>query len=770
MSKDAENLKLVPLFGRNNDMRVKLFIDELRNQFVLYKKVSIYRKSPMFENQYFKVPDPDKAVDAVHSEWTEFFTDVIVRLNFNSTTTDNDVLDIIKSNAGTAKPGSEKDFVQKLIKSLFQYFYGVGVDINSEVTWGNITRPKYNRDLSKLCTAYSDLTNILAGGMDGDDSGKTEFNYLYDNHQNKPIWTFVPVINIIEPVESVEVETENDFLDKDYDPNRKSLSLQRMIRDMRIRKNKNMLHMPKSENFPINKTKLDEWVSLQCNNDAKILAELFKSHTKYISWEQFYKKSKEVFELLSTYVGDKSYCIFTLEDLDGKFNKKSSYWMIQLMLDYFIETNKTNLPKELLLCGKNKCPDSNYDYYIVLDDCSYSGTQLFTEYLSVVPFVPSEKIIVVVPYISEYAFEKAYGNSSKFKDIFYGETMNYWWKDETVTLSSRTYDLNIEEDLNNILELFNKYFPNDHSAKIAKYNFMYYFDHKIADFASSFPVVYHTGIITPDGSTQPKVSQYTYNDDLTDSPACAQTTYLPFLDNCTNNKPTFKDVKYSTALVRPENLCVDTWYKRKYDNNQIDKKVLAFDFDDTLVNGNFLDTDTNTKPLDKIFENKLEFIEILNIAWKKLMPVYIISRRRKELLVSLLNRFYKEENIPVYLQIFKENILGRPKKIYYPTGVNTSYELREIFWADRKVKYLNYIIDLEKVNKTDILFCDDLQININKAKEDGFDNSIVINGKANAKQVIMEVNKFVPSLDYKQKYLKYKEKYLELKKSNHCRY
>ena len=71
---------------------------------------------------------------------------------------------------------------------------------------------------------------------------------------------------------------------------------------------------------------------------------------------------------------------------------------------------------------------------------------------------------------------------------------------------------------------------------------------------------------------------------------------------------------------------------------------------------------------------------------------------------------------------------------------------------------------MEKVKKTDILFCDDLQININKAKEDGFDNSIVINGKANAKQVIMEVNKFAPSMDYKQKYLKYKEKYLELKK------
>ena len=46
------------------------------------------------------------------------------------------------------------------------------------------------------------------------------------------------------------------------------------------------------------------------------------------------------------------------------------------MLDYFIKNNKKNLPKELLLCGQEQytaiCPNSNYDYYISLDDCIYS--------------------------------------------------------------------------------------------------------------------------------------------------------------------------------------------------------------------------------------------------------------------------------------------------------------------------------------------------------------------------------------------------------------
>ena len=40
----------------------------------------------------------------------------------------------------------------------------------------------------------------------------------------------------------------------------------------------------------------------------------------------------------------------------------------------------------------------------------------------------------------------------------------------------------------------------------------------------------------------------------------------------------------------------------------------------------------------------------------------------------------------------------------------------------------------------------------------------VIDEKENSKQVLIEVNKFASSIDYKQKYLKYKQKYLKLKK------
>ena len=97
----------------------------------------------------------------------------------------------------------------------------------------------------------------------------------------------------------------------DYDPDRSSLSLQRIITDMRIRKNKNMLYMSKDENHPIIIKKIDEWISLHCNDDAKTLAGLFKSNTKYISWKKFYSDSIKVFDKLYDLVKDKTYCVFT---------------------------------------------------------------------------------------------------------------------------------------------------------------------------------------------------------------------------------------------------------------------------------------------------------------------------------------------------------------------------------------------------------------------------------------------------------------------------
>ena len=378
--------------------------------------------------------------------------------------------------------------------------------------------------------------------------------------------------------------------------------------------------------------------------------------------------------------------------------------------------------------------------------------------------IPANKIIVVAPYISQYSYDRfGKDKGTLYNEWIFAETMEYWWKGKIVNLSSGSYNLDDESQRNIIFDMLKNYFPSprrDSSGVIrqwGKNNFMYYFDHKIADYASSFPSIYHLGIIIPSGKVE-KPSSNTHDDTRNSSGVCLKTTYLPFVANCLNPKPIMDDID-EKAKTNPEKLCVEPWYKKKYDENY-GKKVLVLDFDETITQITIKDSEADSKPLSDIFVNKNEFKKILETAWKKLMPVYIVSRRQKEVLLKILNRFYAEEGI-TFLRIYDENILGRPNTFSYPSGIIESE--KEEFWANLKVEYLKLIVELEKINKTDLLFCDDSLLNISKASSDGFKNSKKIDGTQNAKQVLTELNSFALSTNYKQKYLKYKKKYTKNK-------
>ena len=86
-----------------------------------------------------------------------------------------------------------------------------------------------------------------------------------------------------------------------------------------------------------------------------------------------------------------------------------------------------------------------------------------------------------------------------YTELIYGEILNYWWKDKIIVHDSKIYKLNDIIDRTEIFNLLTKYFPNSRIDSIyTSHNFMYYFDHKIADYFSSFPSVYQLGIIISD--------------------------------------------------------------------------------------------------------------------------------------------------------------------------------------------------------------------------------------------------------------------------------
>ena len=533
-----------------------------------------------------------------------------------------------------------------------------------------------------------------------------------------------------------------------------SLSLQKMIMDTRIRKINNILYMPKDENHPIIKEKINEWVSLQCSDESHILSSLIRDYTTYICWREFYEKCIDIFETLYRFIGNSSYCFFTKIKLGQKsWTEKSNYWMINLLIDYYINTNKTNFPKELLIWDGKFSKKTNYDYYIVIDDVSYSGGQSFNDSLKEIE-LPSNKILIVIPYITEIAYDKFYKNRStnpypKYRELFFSVKMKYWWRDKKVVINDREYNLNklvdrkeiyakIRANLDTLGAMDGEYMvEHENDALNGDNNFMYYFDHKIADHVSSFPKIYQLGTIKPNGVIQKYSSNTHDNNREKNTVVCNRTSYLPFLNNCTNTLRTIED----TDLNK---LCVEPWYKKNYHNqhNTYFKYILALDFDETITNIDLVnDNDiVSNFPIDTLFKNKNSLIEILNLAWKHLITIYIVSRRKISQIILLLNKFYKANSI-TYQQIYEENIYGMSDDYIRP--IERLKREEDLFWANTKLENLNSIIRKNDILNAQVMFCDDNQLNINTVLEGGFDNSILINKQENSNHVLRLLKSFI---------------------------
>ncbi len=83
------NSTWINLFGNASDKRVVMFLNELYEQSLINKKkrkgtdfeIQDFRlnmKSIIFQNQVFTIPDGGKKDDAVHSEWINFFKDILI--------------------------------------------------------------------------------------------------------------------------------------------------------------------------------------------------------------------------------------------------------------------------------------------------------------------------------------------------------------------------------------------------------------------------------------------------------------------------------------------------------------------------------------------------------------------------------------------------------------------------------------------------------------------------------------------------------------------
>ena len=216
MSKSSRYDEYIPLFGRKDDKRVRLYLDVLVEHANIKKATAASYSNPLvtdvvkldkvyshMKNKFFATPvGGGVGVDDAHPEWHVFFGQMINRIagkNQNTVTPaqKDEILKVIKSLAGQATPGSLKELMQEVVKAIMNSIGpgAAGVDKVNEISWSKATEFEFNDEAA----LYGVL--VAAGsGIDANSGSKairgdilTDFvkQFGYDKTSPANVRTFI---------------------------------------------------------------------------------------------------------------------------------------------------------------------------------------------------------------------------------------------------------------------------------------------------------------------------------------------------------------------------------------------------------------------------------------------------------------------------------------------------------------------------------------------------------------------------------------------------
>jgi hypothetical protein len=187
----SKDLKLVPLFGKLDDMRSKLFVSALREASDKNRGGDSYKATKItknggnygiqgniylpevtyhFKNKYFMNKDSSIGDDAIHPEWNTYLNN-LKRVDNITYRTDIDIgkniINLVESVSVGASKGNEEEFTQELIKILIASGTRrnpdgtiVAIDMSSPSTWTNIETVTYDI-ISRILTKLMIVTNTF---------------------------------------------------------------------------------------------------------------------------------------------------------------------------------------------------------------------------------------------------------------------------------------------------------------------------------------------------------------------------------------------------------------------------------------------------------------------------------------------------------------------------------------------------------------------------------------------------------------------------------
>ena len=225
----------------------------------------------------------------------------------------------------------------------------------------------------------------------------------------------------------------------------------------------------KPNKHPINKKNLLLWLD-NCDKSIKSIANEFILKTTYISYALFIKYYKKAINEMLSILKTNSLQFFVISEDENK----SSFWIMQIIRKY-VNTKKYNITVV------TNISDINKDIPVIIpDDASYSGSQIY----NLLESFENNKydIFILIPFISNTAIDII---KSGFNE--YNIDGSLYFLNNAKYIMKPIYELMSEEK---IQKLFIYYTT---SPNVREYPI--YFDHKVADNYSSFPLIYTYGII-----------------------------------------------------------------------------------------------------------------------------------------------------------------------------------------------------------------------------------------------------------------------------------
>ena len=209
----------------------------------------------------------------------------------------------------------------------------------------------------------------------------------------------------------------------------------------------------------------------------------FISNTTYVSFEKFITRINANLKHIMNHLSTRR-PLFIYIDTTGNndYLHKSNYWLYTYIKNYL----KKHIPDLELIFITNLEDEKleNNDTIMLIDDCIYSGSQMSSSISNMQPKSRSFNIIVFVCFMSKYGLEKI---QKSYDKVFRRTSSNLILPDNIYYIEPINKFIS-SSDLDNLFSFYNIYDIND----IPKYPV--YFDHKLADNESSFPILY-SGIV-----------------------------------------------------------------------------------------------------------------------------------------------------------------------------------------------------------------------------------------------------------------------------------